>query len=339
MPPGAGRLDRWLASVLPLSRSRIQGLVRSGQVTVDGARVKVSLSLGGGQQVDVIVPPPPPSTLVRDAIPLDLCYRDDDIIVVDKPAGLVVHPAKGHPRGTLVNALLHYLDAVQDAGAPDPARPGIVHRLDKGTSGVMVVARTPRALTRLAADFAAHDIDRRYLALVKGQLPAASGRIEARLGRHPRDRKRFAVVQSGGRAAVTHWSVRGVARLPIPGARQGGVFSLVECRLETGRTHQVRVHLSSLGHPLLGDPVYRARCVYPLPLRAVMDQLDHQLLHAWHLGFRHPTSGEWLSFCTPPPADYAAALDACGLVLPDGPGRDLASCAMVHKPGVNPTES
>ncbi|MCK6506328.1 RluA family pseudouridine synthase [Myxococcota bacterium] len=320
-PPGAGRLDRWLAEVLPISRSRIQELVRLGRVTVDGRSCKASLSLEGDEQVVVEVPPPPPSELVRDAIPVPILHMDEDLLVVDKPAGLVVHPAKGHDRGTLVNALLHHLD---EAGG-DPSRPGVVHRLDKGTSGVMVVARTPRAMERLAADFASHDLDRRYLALVKGKMPAPAGVVRARLGRHPTDRKRFAVVQAGGKEAVTRWAVRGEARLPVPGARDGGVLSLVECRLETGRTHQVRVHMAHLGHPVLCDPLYRSNGLPPPALRPLLEPIDHQLLHAWHLSIRHPITGAWLSFTVPPPADFRAVLAACDLEVPRAPGRDLAA--------------
>ena len=324
-PRGAGRLDRWLAEVLPISRSRLQALVREGRVLVDGRPCKASHPLEGGEQVTVEVPPPPPSELVRDAIAVSVLYMDDDLLVVDKPAGLVVHPAKGHDRGTLVNALLHHLD---EAGG-DPSRPGVVHRLDKGTSGVMVVARTPLAMERLAADFATHDLDRRYLALVKGALPAERGVVHTRLGRHPTDRKRFAVVEAGGKEAVTRWAVRGVARLPVPGARDGGVVSLVECRLETGRTHQVRVHLTHLGHPLLGDPLYRSNGLPPPSLKPLLDAIDHQLLHAWHLAFRHPITGAWLDFTSSPPADFLAVLAACDLEVPVAPGRDLAARAIV----------
>lgn len=320
----AARLDRWLADVLPLSRSRIQALVGEGRVTVDGRPARASQSLSGGEEILVEVPPPPPSELVRDDIDVPVLYEDAHLMVVDKPAGLVVHPAKGHPRGTLVNALLHRLD---QAGG-DPARPGIVHRIDKGTSGVMVVTRTHQAHEALGADFAAHDLDRRYLALVWGALPALHGTVDAPLARHPGDRKRFAVIE-GGRRAVTHWAVRGEARLPVPGDQQGGVVSLVECRLETGRTHQVRVHLTHLGHPLLGDPVYRGRGRPPEALRAALLALDHQLLHAWSLSFRHPADGGIRSFRAPPPPDFLEILAILRLSLPAAPGQDLLRRDMV----------
>lgn len=316
-PPGAGRLDRWLAEELPLSRSRIQALVRQERVTVDGEPARPSSTLRGGEQVEVRVPAPEPSTLVGEAIAVPILYQDEHLVVIDKPAGLVVHPAKGHPSGTLVNALLHLL---RQAGG-DPARPGIVHRLDKGTSGTMVVARTPQAHQALAAAFAEHDLDRRYLALVWGRPDRASGTVDAPLARHPRDRKRFAVVE-GGKRSITHWRCHATAALPVPGSRSGGLVSLVECRLETGRTHQVRVHLTHLGHPLLGDPTYRRRVRLPPALAPLLAALDHPLLHAWRLGFRHPISGEGLAFSTVPPADFLEIMSACGLDLPRPPGQD-----------------
>ncbi|RME25151.1 MAG: RluA family pseudouridine synthase, partial [Deltaproteobacteria bacterium] len=276
-------------------------------------------------------PPPPPATLEGEDLDLPILFLDDDIIVVDKPAGIVVHPARGHATGTLVHGLLHLL---REAGG-DPARPGIVHRLDKGTSGTMVVTRTPEALDRLAADFSVHALDRHYLAVVWGAPPAAAGTVDAPIGRHPRDRKRFAVVE-GGRRSVTHWALRGTASLPVPGSRTGGRLSLVECRLQTGRTHQVRVHLHHLGLPLVGDPVYRGRPRVPPALSLLLRDLDHPLLHAWYLGFRHPRTGAWMRFSSAPPADFQAILDRCGLELPDRPGQDLADRDMHLRPTASP---
>lgn len=315
-PVGAGRIDRWLADALPLSRSRVQALCQQGRVLLDGATTRPSTSLKGGEAVEVRVPPAAPSTLQGEDIPLPILHLDDDIIVVDKPAGLVVHPAKGHPTGTMVNALLHLL---RQAGG-DPARPGIVHRLDKGTSGTMVVARTPDAHQALAADFAVHRLDRHYLALVWGRPDRDAGTIDAPLGRHPVDRKRFAVVEDG-KPSRTHWWLRDSVELPVQGSRTGGLLSLVECRLETGRTHQVRVHLTSIGLPLVGDPVYRGRPRQPPQLEPLLRSLDHPLLHAWHLGFRHPRTGDWLSWTTAPPDDYQQVAVAAGLALPSAPRR------------------
>ncbi len=312
---GADRLDTWLAAALGRSRARAQALIREGRVQVDGRAARPSQPLRGGERVRVEEPPPPPLDLRPEAMDLPLLYLDEHLIVLDKPVDLVVHPARGHAEGTLVHGLLHLL---AEAGG-DEERPGIVHRLDKGTSGIMVVARHPRAHERLAEVFARHALERRYLALVWGRPPEDSGVVEAPLGRHPRDRLRFCVVPAGGKAALTRWWRRAGACLPVPGARRGGELSLMECKLETGRTHQVRVHMQHLGHPLLGDPLYGGRPAIPPALRPLLDGLDHQLLHAWHLGIPHPEDGRWLSFFRPPPADFLAVAAAAGIELPTPP--------------------
>ena len=307
-PAGAGRLDRWLAGALPGSRSRIAALIEGSRVMVDGRPGRAAQRLSGGERVEVEVDQPPPPALLPQDLDVPVLYQDEAVIVVNKPAGLVVHPAAGHRDGTLVNALLPDLEAALDEEAPE--RPGIVHRLDRGTSGVLVVARTAEAMSALAAQFAEHSVERRYLALVWGEPRDAAGTVDAPLGRHPTDRKRFAVVRSG-RRAVTHWRRLQTAR--IVSGRGSLPLSLLECRLETGRTHQVRVHLAELGHPVVGDPVYGRRGAPPEPLRAALAGLDHQLLHAAVLGFTHPLSGERLRWETPPPADYLAVLAAVGL--------------------------
>ena len=311
-PPEAGRLDAWLASCLPVSRSRLATLIRAGEIEVDGRATRPRHKLLGGEVVRVRLPPPPPSEVVPQDLPLRVLHEDEALLVVDKAAGMVVHPGRGHPDGTLVNAILHRLGSERPG---DPQRPGIVHRLDRGTSGVLVVARTEQAHAHLSAQLAAHTVTRRYAALVWGRMPQAEGTVDAPLGRHPKDRVRFAV-QPRGKHAITHWRVLGESALRREGRGGGGVVSLVECRLETGRTHQIRVHLSHLQRPILGDPLYGGRRRLPGALAEAMAEVDHQLLHAWCLGFDHPTRGERVDFTTPVPEDYARVLDALGLPHP-----------------------
>lgn len=308
-PADAGRLDRWLASALPISRSRITGLIDEGRVRVDGRAARPSQKLVGGELVEVSVPPPPSTALVAQDLDVPLLYQDEHLLVVHKPAGMVVHPAAGHRDGTLVNALLPAISAGEGDEPWDPARPGIVHRLDRGTSGVLVVARTPEAHEGLARQFAAHTADRRYVALVWGQPRDLSGTIDAPLGRHPTDRLRFAVVPDG-RRAVTHWRARGTTTDPRAASLR---VSVLECRLETGRTHQVRVHLQHLGHPVVGDPLYRRSGPVPDALRPLVEGIDHQLLHAWRLGFTHPITGANLCFEAPPPPELVGLATALGL--------------------------
>ncbi|MBB5697563.1 RluA family pseudouridine synthase [Sphingomonas yantingensis] len=288
------RLDRALAEAVPtLSRERLKVLIASGAVVGDAGPVRdPARKATAGAQFQVNVPEPKPAHNEAQAIDLTIAYEDEHLIVVDKPAGLVVHPAAGNLDGTMVNALLHHC-AGQLSGIGGVARPGIVHRIDKDTSGLIVAAKHDRAHEGLARQFKAHSIDRRYLAIVAGRPLTGSGRVEARLGRSSADRKKMAVVGGeAGRHAITHW------RLLDP-LREA---ALVECRLETGRTHQVRVHMASIGHPLLGDPVYgRSKAVH----RPILETLGfrRQALHATRLGFIHPVTGHALSFDSAMPDD------------------------------------
>ncbi len=284
------RLDRFLTARLRAhSRTRIKALIASGHVTVDGRPARPSLRLRRGQRVDVTVPPPPPDELVPQPLPLDVVYEDAHLLVINKPPGLTVHPGAGRAQVTLAHALLaRYPDL---AGVGGPRRPGIVHRLDKDTSGLMVVARTPRAFADLQRQLAGRTLRRVYLALVCGHPPHCEGVIDAPIGRHPRHRTRMAV-RPDGRPAVTRYRVR----------ERFARYSLVEVTLLTGRTHQIRVHLAHLGHPVAGDPVYGRRAD-DLGLR-------RQALHAWRLMLRHPVTGAPLVAEAPPPADFAAAVEA-----------------------------
>lgn len=290
------RLDRALALALPtLSRERLKALIAQGRVTgPDGTPWRdPARKVKGGETMAVAVPAPAPAEAPAQAIALAIVFEDEHLIVIDKPAGLVVHPACGHADGTLVNALLHHC-AGQLSGIGGVARPGIVHRIDKDTSGLLVAAKTDPAHEGLARQFKAHTVERLYCAVVLGHPRAEAGRIEAPLARSPTDRRRVVIVQQGeGKHAVTHWRV--VRRLA--GA------SLVEARLETGRTHQVRVHMASIGHPLVGDPVYGRGAALAL---GAAHGFSRQALHAATLGFTHPVSGEWLAFEAPLPADMAA---------------------------------
>ena len=284
------RLDAFLAARLPeLSRSRAASLVQDGRVTVNGRRASKSCRLTGGETLSVDLPEQPADTsLTAQAIPLDVVYEDDDVIVVNKPAGLVVHPAPGHPDGTLVNALLHHCgDSLSGIGGEK--RPGIVHRIDRDTSGLIIAAKNDAAHAFLSAQLSDHTLARTYECLVTGSLKQDSGTVNAPIGRHPADRKKMAVV-AGGRPAVTHWEV--VARYP-------GVTHL-RCRLETGRTHQIRVHMAHIGHPILGDTVYGAK--KPVP------GLTGQCLHATGLRFIHPRTHEPVELTCPLPEEFTRML-------------------------------
>lgn len=306
-----GRLDAVIASDLaPMSRSKISRLIEDGLVTVAGVpATRPSQTVQAGVDVVVSVPPPPPSEAVPQAIPLNIVYLDDDVVVIDKEPGMIVHPGAGHPDGTLVNALLHHLGPLSTVGGAE--RPGIVHRLDRGTSGLLVVARNDAAHAHLAAQFAAHTAGRRYLAVVYGAPNDATGTITSHLGRHPTDRVRFASVDEdedggapNGRRAVTHWKLR---------ARSHGL-ALMELRLETGRTHQIRVHLNEQGWPIVGDPLYGGRTEAPGWLAPYLPP-ERPLLHAWKLRFRHPRDNELRIFTAPVPADMQAVLEAAELVV------------------------
>ncbi|MBX7539907.1 RluA family pseudouridine synthase [Qipengyuania sphaerica] len=296
-----GRLDKALAEATGLSRERVKGLIADGAVAISGKPAKsASAKLAGGESYRIDLPPPEPLETIAQDIPLDLVFEDENLLVVNKPAGMVVHPAAGNPDGTLVNALLHHCKG-QLSGINGVARPGIVHRIDKDTSGLLVVAKSDAAHEGLARQFADHSITRRYLAVCAGHPNPASGTVSGRLGRSDKDRKKMAVLPDGstrGKHAVTHYET----------VRLLNHAALIECRLETGRTHQVRVHCASIGHALLGDPVYGRT---PKPLRAVLDRLKfaRQALHAARLGFIHPISGESLDFRAELPPDMVELID------------------------------
>lgn len=279
------RLDAWLAAnVEGLTRSAAAKLLESGGVAVNGAAAAKNYRLGGDETVTLVRAEPEETVVQAQDIPLDVVYEDGDVIVVNKPAGLVVHPAPGHPDGTLVNALLHHCgDSLSGVGGEK--RPGIVHRIDRDTSGLIIAAKNDAAHLALSAQLSDHTLARTYECLVVGNLREDSGTVDAPIGRHPTDRKKMAVNTRNGRRAVTHWEVI---------ARYRGVTH-VRCRLETGRTHQIRVHMASLGHPLLGDTVYStAKSPYTL---------EGQCLHAMTLGFIHPRTGEYIE-CTAPLPEY-----------------------------------
>ena len=286
------RLDKRLLEMYPdFSRSRIEGLVKSGHVTVNGATAsKAGMKVADDDEIEVVIPPPVPAVPEPEDIPLDIVYEDDDMVLVNKAPGIVVHPAPGHFTGTLVNALLHHCPDL--AGIGGVARPGIVHRLDQDTSGLIVVAKTQKSMEALAKAFASHKcVEKTYVAVVHGRPRLDSGRIENLIGRHPVDRKRMAIVERNGKLAITNWQV----------ASSRNALSTVICRIETGRTHQIRVHMASLGCPVIGDRVYGKSALDkrldPVPQR--------QMLHAWKLALWHPAKGVKMEFTAPIPPDMA----------------------------------
>jgi len=282
------RLDRFLSEAFPnLSRSYVQKLIETGAVTVDGKSSKPALKLAPGAVVRISIPPPKPAAAEAEYIPLTIVYEDDDLLVVDKPAGLVVHPAPGHPGGTLVNALLARYPNLR---ITDTLRPGIVHRLDKDTSGLMVVAKNDRAFACLVEQMKKREVLKEYIVLVHGQLRVKEGVIDAPIGRDPRNRKKMAVVP-GGKPARTLFRV----------VQMLDQFTLVEAQLETGRTHQIRVHFASIGHPVVGDQVYG-------PGKRDLE-IGRQFLHAYRLSFRLPSTGKQADFRSPLPADLERLLN------------------------------
>ncbi len=309
------RLDRFLgqaaaAKRIALSRTRLKTLIEAGEVRIDDSVARdPSMRLAAGARIVFEAPPAEESTIAGEDIQLAVVYEDEHLIVIDKPAGLVVHPAPGHAAGTLVNALIRHCGTTL-SGVGGVKRPGIVHRLDKDTSGLLVVAKTDAAHRGLAELFADHgrtgSLEREYLALVWGRFEAGAGKVEAAIGRDPRHREKMAVLtEERGRHATTRWQLE----------KDLGPASLVACQLETGRTHQIRVHMASIGHPLLGDSVYGSGFKTKAALlgecaRAALTALGRQGLHASVLGFEHPATGETLRFESPPPKDFARLLKA-----------------------------
>jgi len=288
------RLDAALARLFPEhSRSRLQGWLKEGAIRLDGGAADARRKVWGGEAVRLAVPPEPTFAEAAEDIPLPIVFEDAALIVIDKPAGLVVHPGNGNASGTLMNALLHH--APELAGVP---RAGIVHRLDKDTSGLMVVAKTLPAQTELVRQLQARSVKRHYLALVHGKV-GTGGTVDAPLGRHPVQRTKMAVLRQGGREARTHYEVR----------ERFNRCTLVECRLETGRTHQIRVHMASIHHPLVGDPVYGKTKGY-VGGDPWLDAFPRQALHAFRLALVHPATGAEMAWESPLPADFAALLEA-----------------------------
>jgi len=291
------RLDKHVAEALAqampeegVSRSQVQEWIRAGYVTLNNSAAKPNAKLAAGDRVTVVVPEPESAEIVPENIPLDIVYEDSDVIVINKPRGMVVHPAAGHTSGTVVNALLYHCKDL--SGINGVLRPGIVHRIDKDTSGLLMAAKNDHAHLSLAAQLKEHAVNRRYSAIVHGVIPHDKGIIDAPLGRDPHDRKLFTVTDKGGKRAVTHFFV----------AERFRDYTFVELKLETGRTHQIRVHMKYIGHPLVGDPVYGGKAAKALGMKG-------QALHAGVLGFRHPRTGEWLEFSAPLPEDMRRLLD------------------------------
>lgn len=301
-PEGTGpiRLDLWLARQMPaLSRSRVQALLRTKNISAEGVELHAKDHTAGPLDIRVVLPPPAPTRPQPENIPLDILYEDKDCFVINKPAGLVVHPGPGHPNGTLVNALLFHCHDLMGVGGFE--RPGIVHRLDKDTSGLMVAAKTDAAMHGFARLFANGGIRKEYVCLVHGRPPKAEGTIQTLIGRHPVLRQRWAVVERNGKLAITHWQLE----------RELGPIALLRVKIDTGRTHQIRIHCAALGCPIVGDPFYGRSSadakLSPVPLR--------QMLHSTRIVFRHPVTGAPMEFNAPPPEDFQAYLVCtCGQI-------------------------
>lgn len=300
------RLDKWLAEALPeISRSRLKALIEAGQLRLDGQTVTdASRKLKGGESCLLSVPDAEQAEPEAEAIPLMVVYEDDQLIVIDKPAGMVVHPAAGNHSATLVNALLHHC-SLSLSGIGGVKRPGIVHRLDKDTSGLLVAAKTDAAHQGLAAQFSAHTLTRAYRAVCWGVPSPRQGEIEGNIGRSPSNRKKMAVVTRGGKPALTRYQVL---------KSFGTSAALVECRLATGRTHQIRVHMTAIGHPLVGDPLYGRGTArgkdLPPEIKTPLTAFPRQALHAFLLGFSHPTTGEQLLFESKTPYDFNSLISS-----------------------------
>jgi len=293
------RLDLFLAGKVPgLSRAQVQRAVADGRVLLNDRPIKAARRVRTGDAVAVYIPEAKPYGVTGEPIPLTILYEDSSLLVIDKPAGMVVHPAAGHAAGTLVNALLHHCRDLSGIGGV--LRPGIVHRLDKGTSGLLVAAKSDTAHQGLAAQFKRHEVKKTYLALVYGNPRTDGGRIEAAVGRHPTDRKKMSTTSRQGRDAVSIWRIR----------ERFGPVALLEVDIVTGRTHQIRVHLTDIGYPVVGDKLYggagRIKGIEDAALRARIKGLDRQALHAWRLCFAHPLTGETLEFSSPLPEDIAS---------------------------------
>lgn len=288
---GGERIDRFLSEeIADLSRSYIQKLLKEGSISVNGKAVKANYKVNAGDEILVEIPEPEMPDILPEDIPLDILYEDDDILIVNKPKGMVVHPAPGHYSHTLVNAVLYHCGS-RLSGINGVLRPGIVHRIDMDTTGSLLICKNDRAHQILAEELKEHSITRRYHAIVHGNLKEDTGTVNAPIGRHPVDRKKMSTKSSSGRHAVTHYRV----------LERFGDFTYIECELETGRTHQIRVHMSSIGHPILGDAVYGpARCPF---------RLQGQTLHAKILGIRHPSTGEYMEFDAPLPEYFSELLE------------------------------
>jgi len=302
-PAAAGsRLDHFLAQKLDYSRARLQRWLKAGLVLVNGQARPPSYKVRAGDVVEVSPPPPEPSYLLPEPIHLEIVYEDRDLLVVNKPPGLVTHPGAGHKTGTLLNALLHHCPELEEIG--DVSRPGLVHRLDKDTSGLLVVAKTDLAHRSLVSQFQKHEVKKKYLALVWGRLPEKQGRVAKEIGRHPQERHKMSVHARRGKEAVTRWRVQ---------QEFSGPLTLVELTIETGRTHQIRVHMTSLGHPVLGDATYCGGASRlkgaPPALLGLKPLVKRQMLHAWQLSFTHPRTGEEVGWDAGLPEDFQGVVE------------------------------